>query len=808
MAFLNRALALVLAAVTCCKGILVSVLQLLGLPSTAILKAASEHLVPYWSFFYASFLKPHTIVSIDGQRGALESFYSTQADSYDVTRARLLKGREDMLSLAAAQLKFREGVEEMPKGRIWVDIGGGTGYNVEAMSQFIDVPNYFSRIYLVDFSPSLCKIARRRFSRLGWKNVRIICQDARLFRLENHETAISDPVEPSPNTNIKRSNGVKASLVTMSYALSMIPDFHSVIDSIPALLAPSGILSVVDFYVQNAVDVSWRNYGGGSFDRHVNWLGRAFWRSWFEFDRVALEPARRDYLEYRFGTILNYNRRHYYLGGIPYYTWIGCQKVPETAEGKVESPDVHVAEWLDATTKQSTRAAAGLLNLSLSLPLPSAFYQNHSCRLHYDEHHQQHTQFQNEYIYAFTWEDATVDKKLLKITSDDTILAITSAGDNILSYALCKPRRIHAVDLNPTQNHLLELKIAAFASLGYEDTWQLFGLGRHPDFRRLLLERMSPHLSSQAFQFWIANASTFTSPLGYGLYETGASRHAVRLAKYLFMLAGLRTEVQRLCSCGTIKEQRAIWHRSLRRILLSRILHRVVIRHSAFLWNALGVPPAQRDMIVDDYLRKVGSTNATPSACGQAVWDYMMDTLDPVVEHSLLNSENYFYSLCLRGQYTEICHPEYLSEEAHASYRDHSLYDILRIHTSPIISVLSSMRASSLTIAVIMDSMDWFSPSDQPTAATQIRALNRALVPGGRVLLRSAALKPWYLKLFEDLGFQATIATERRPGTYTDMVNMYASCWLCVKGANLPPPTPESLPESRDGDTGIWALEN
>lgn len=521
------------------------------------------------------------------------------------------------------------------------------------MQEFIDVPTYFSRIYLVDFSPSLCKIARQRFSKLGWKNTHVICQDARLFRLQDHETAISDSLHFASNTDAKKDKIFKASLVTMSYALSMIPDFHSVIDSIPALLASAGILCVVDFYVQNAVDISGRNYGGGSFDRHVNWLGRAFWRSWFELDRVALEPARRDYLEYRFGTILNFNKRHYYLGAIPYYTWIGCLKAPETVEGKVGSLDMPLIEWLDATSKQSMVAAAGLLNLSLSLPMPSAFYQNHSSRLHYDESHQQHTQFQNEYIYAFTWEDPKVDKELLNITSDDSILAITSAGDNILSYALCKPRRIHAVDLNPAQNHLLELKIAAFASLTYQDTWKLFALGKHANFRRLLLEQMSPHLSSQAFQFWLANASTFTSRLGCGLYETGGSRHAVRLAKYLFVLAGLQSEVKLLCNCETIKEQQKIWYNSLRRMLLNRILHWTIIRHSPFLWKALGVPPAQRDMIVHDYLRKIGSKNATPAACGNAIWDYMVDTLDPVVDHSLLRDENYFYSLCLSGKYTE-----------------------------------------------------------------------------------------------------------------------------------------------------------
>ena len=56
--------------------------------------------------------------------------------------------------------------------------------------------------------------------------------------------------------------------------------------------------------VQSIVDVSARNYIGGAFNRHVNWLGRMFWRAWFDLDRVSLDAARRDYLEYRFGTVI------------------------------------------------------------------------------------------------------------------------------------------------------------------------------------------------------------------------------------------------------------------------------------------------------------------------------------------------------------------------------------------------------------------------------------------------------------------------------------------------------------------------
>lgn len=195
-----------------------------------------------------------------------------QADVYDATRKRLLLGREDMLGLVAAQLKYKATNGDAGKTKpIWVDIGGGTGWNIEAMQAFVDVQTFFESIYLVDLSPSLCEVARKRFARLGWRHVNIVCQDARVFRLTGHQ----------------------ADLITMSYSLSMIPDYYSVVDSIASLLDPAGIIGVIDFYVQSVVETSGRNYTGGCLQRHVNWLGRSFWRAWFDLDRVGLEGAKR-----------------------------------------------------------------------------------------------------------------------------------------------------------------------------------------------------------------------------------------------------------------------------------------------------------------------------------------------------------------------------------------------------------------------------------------------------------------------------------------------------------------------------------
>ena len=95
------------------------------------------------------------------------------------------------------------------------------------------------------------------------------------------------------------------------------------------------------------------------------------------------------------------------------------------------------------------------------------------------------------------------------------------------------------------------------------------------------------------------------------------------------------------------------------------------------------------------------------------------------------------------------------------------------------------MQPEALTIAVLMDSMDWFTPTG-PEAAEQAKAVNRALKHGGRVLLRSAGLNPWYIRAFEENGFSAKrVAARIPPGSCTDRVNMYASTWICTKTVSV-----------------------
>ncbi|KYK56751.1 hypothetical protein DCS_03757 [Drechmeria coniospora] len=782
-------------------------------------------------FFYPTFIKSHQGDAECNQQDALESFYKMQACAYDATRKLLLRGREEMLALVAAQLESRnettEAATRSRTERIWVDIGGGTGWNIEAMAKFVHVPTFFSRIYLVDLSPSLCDVARRRFARLGWENVTVVCEDARQFRLDKYEAGANKDggmglnATQTPalgNVEKQRLGHGGADLVTLSYSLSMIPDYYAAIDSVASLLAPHGLVAAVDFYVQNGIDYSFRNYTGGALRRHVNALSRIFWRAWFEFDRVGLEPARRDYLEYKFGTIASLNCRNRQLGYVPFYLWLGCRKKPFSPSSlaheivqridalATESPCLYplnqpINQGV-ALTRGVPRSAApeirskgfvcAVKNLSANVPLPSCYYQNHHWRIYYDDQLRKHTQFNNQYIYAFTWEDARVDERLLKLGPDDKVLAIGSAGDNIFSYLAQGPARVHAVDVNPTQNHLLELKAASYTVLSYEDFWMLFGHGKHPNFRHLLLTKLSSHLSSRALQFWFDNVHVFQNADGHGLYGTGGSRHALRLVRWLLQLFGLQNEVVRLLEAKTLNEQREIWRQKIRPVLLSKLVCKLIVSQQSFLWNALGVPKNQLDIIEADHARSSlakGEKLPGKSCRSRAVWHYMVNTLDPVAEETHISSDNPYYYVCLAGKFSLKCPPEYLRPETHAKLSRPRALDGLRIHTDELEEVIARISPETLTVAVVMDSMDWLDAGSQ-AAVQQVRKLNRALKTGGRVLLRSSALSPWYIGVFESNGFTAKRHAGRLEGECIDRVNMYASCWMCTKGEHLPPPSP------------------
>ena len=85
-----------------------------------------------------------------------------------------------------------------------------------------------------------------------------------------------------------------------------------------------------------------------------------------------------------------------------------------------------------------------------------------------------------------------------------------------------------------------------------------------------------------------------------------------------------------------------------------------------------------------------------------------------------------------------------------------------------------------------MDHMDWFEP-EGPQATAEIRAVNRAMKLGGRVLLRSAGLRPWYIANFSAQGFACERVAARTSGTCIDRCVLFLPSLSCsFLGADVP----------------------
>lgn len=220
----------------------------------------------------------------------LESFYAGQAEDYDRFRRRLLKGREEMYEKI-----------DLPNGGRWVDMGGGTGGNLEFVADRI---NRLKQVSVVDLSPSLLKRADQRIAQHDWENVRTVEADATTWQPDE------GPVD----------------VVTFSYSLTMIPDWFAAIDNALAMLKPGGRIGIVDFYVS-------RKYPPSDQQRH-SYATRSFWPAWFSSDNVFPSPDHLPYLRRQFSTIdlSEHRTRTPYLfwTKMPYYIFIGEKR----AEGE------------------------------------------------------------------------------------------------------------------------------------------------------------------------------------------------------------------------------------------------------------------------------------------------------------------------------------------------------------------------------------------------------------------------------------------------------------------------------------------
>lgn len=179
----------------------------------------------------------------------------------------------------------------------------------------------------------------------------------------------------------------------------------------------------------------------------------------------------------------------------------------------------------------------------------------------------------DDIVYAQCWEDPSIDRIAFNIQSDDVIFSITSGGDNVLTFLIDNPSKVIALDLNPHQNYLLALKIAAFKQLSYEKLLELFGIT--VSSRRIkLYQWLRFSLDNPTRQYWDDNLDKIkTGIIHCGRYE----RYMKLLRRGLELTMGkslikkfFQTEhtAERLDLYN--KKWDNIWWKIFTRILLSR----------------------------------------------------------------------------------------------------------------------------------------------------------------------------------------------------------------------------------------------
>lgn len=331
-------------------------------------------------------------------------------------------------------------------------------------------------------------------------------------------------------------------------------------------------------------------------------------------------------------------------------------------------------------------------------------------------------------VYNACWEDPAVDRKALNIGPEDRLLVITSAGCNVLDYALTGPARIHAVDANPRQTALLELKLAGIRNLAYDDFFALFGQGRHPRFHLLYREKLRGELSTFSRRYWDRHGVWFNPPDPRDtFYHYGLSGRVARAFRaYLRVRPRLRTGLQELLTARSLPEQRAIWDGMVAPHLWSRPVNWALSRQLTM--SLLGVPHPQRKEVQRQHAGGVAGFVREAIeyvACRLPLWT------------------NYFWTLYLQGVYAPGNCPEYLKPANFAALKA-GLADRVALHTCTVTEFLHRTE-ERISRFVLLDHMDWMSSYHPQALTEEWNAILDRATGGARVIFRSAHAAPAYL---------------------------------------------------------------
>ena len=253
----------------------------------------------------------------------------------------------------------------------------------------------------------------------------------------------------------------------------------------------------------------------------------------------------------------------------------------------------------------------------------------------------------------------------MNLGPDDRVVVITSAGCNALDYVLAGPGRVDAVDMNPRQNALLELKIAGIRRLDYPTFFEMFGHGWCKQADALYRPGSGPICAAARGATGTATSASSAPAVRRSFYFHGTAGSLAWMVKhYMDNVARIRPSITQLMDACTVAEQQAIY-RAISPDLLEGFVRWAMDRDMTLAM--LGVPRAARTAGRPHLSRRHRQVHG--GSCRSGL-------------HQAAVPRELFLARLLTGQYTPNCCPEYLKPDNFARLQQGQV-ERIGVHTAP-----------------------------------------------------------------------------------------------------------------------------
>ncbi len=317
-------------------------------------------------------------------------------------------------------------------------------------------------------------------------------------------------------------------------------------------------------------------------------------------------------------------------------------------------------------------------------------------------------------VFNMSWEDPEMDRRAFNLTDQDTVISISSAGCNPLNFLCQSPRKLISIDGNPAQNAVLELKLAAIASLDHEAFFDIFAARRPSRVSQVYRTHLRPRISPRSQAFWDKNLWMAHR----GLYDFGKMGLATRLVRFILPLLGIpRRLTEQFFELRGLAEQQAWYDRHVRDRLWGPVTQWLC--ESDWFMYLCGVHPRQLKLVDGRH----------------GIYDYVRERIEYALTKVPIY-DNYFLSVTVTGRFRGYRVPPYLLPENFETLRRNlPRVTVVNGWLGP---YLDSLPPGSINKFNLLDIFDWM--SDEVFEAT-LRSVLRAAAPSATMIYRSGSYR-------------------------------------------------------------------